>query len=342
MGYLELDTAEHGCVKNKGIRMNTEQLKDLRAELMNSPLWQENTRLASMEENSFVWGEVNKSRPNDYIRLKKPEMIKMDSLWTRFLPSDATPADEFYIPSDLLLAGTIPLTDVVLDLEFDGDGKMYRFRVVIFENYREIIQAFFDSDSNETVMVGLCIRQFTEPGLGNEVGFPITVAKDLNYINNVETMYYRGVPNGFHQETIPKMLAYILQSGAMSVWYGIQLALLNPVTKEAFIKAGKEKYKDSISIGNAAVYRKGPTRYIRRLNLHQENFDRLLQGTGKSYERHTLAWRVIGHWRHYKNGQTIFIKPYWKGVMKDIQKQDYRERKVIVPEKVAPMVRVQQ
>lgn len=24
-------------------------------------------------------------------------------------------------------------------------------------------------------------------------------------------------------------------------------------------------------------------------------------------------WPVIGHWRHYKSGKIIFIKPYWKG-----------------------------
>ena len=318
--------------------MNTEELVAVGEQLKKSDLWNHFTRLADADENQLIWGEADKSRPNDYICLSKPEMVKMDSLWTRFL---SDPTDSFYIPSDLLLAGTVPLTDVVIDLDFDGDGRIYRFRIVIFEDYKEIIQEFFESDSKETVMVGLCIRQFIDPGTGNEVGFPITVAKDLDYINNVETMYYRNIPNGYKQDAIPKPYAYILQSGALSVWYGIQLALLNPITKEAFTRAGKEKYKDSLMTGNGMVYRKGPTRYIRRLRLHEENFDKLIRGTGKTYTRHTLAWRVIGHWRHYKNGQMIFVKPYWKGLMKDIHKQDFRNRKIVIPDEVSPMVKVQ-
>jgi hypothetical protein len=33
----------------------------------------------------------------------------------------------------------------------------------------------------------------------------------------------------------------------------------------------------------------------------------------KTYERHTEAWTVSGHPRHYKNGKVIYIKPYVKG-----------------------------
>lgn len=289
-------------------------------------------KLASPEYNKGIWEIVDRSKPNDFIRLTHPEMEKLESLWTRFLPPGSDIGDKMTVPSDLLLAGTIPLTDVVMELDMDNNGKMYRFRIVIFEDYKEIIQDYMDGDSEDAVIVGVCIRQFTEPGTGNEIGFPITVFKDGDYINNVEMMYYRNIPNGYKQDAIPVVLGFLLQSGALGIWYGIQLALLNPVTKEAFVRAGKEKYKDSVCVGNGAIYRKGATRYIKRMKLHEGNFDTLLHSTGKSYTRHTLAWRVIGHWRHYQNGKSVFIKPYWKGLMKNIQKQDCRERKLVIPE----------
>lgn len=33
----------------------------------------------------------------------------------------------------------------------------------------------------------------------------------------------------------------------------------------------------------------------------------------RPYTRHTAAWEVRGHYRHYKNGKVVFIKPHTKG-----------------------------
>lgn len=33
----------------------------------------------------------------------------------------------------------------------------------------------------------------------------------------------------------------------------------------------------------------------------------------RKYERHCEAWGVRGHWRHYKSGKVVFIKPHTKG-----------------------------
>lgn len=300
---------------------------------LNNPDIMRKIKLASPEDNKNIWALVDESKPNDFIRLTHPEMEKLENLWTRFLPPGSNMGDKTMIPSDLILAGTIPLTDFIMELDMDNNGKMYRFRIVIFENYREIIEYHLEKDADWAVIVGVCIRQFTEPGTGNEIGFPITVARDVDCINNVEKMYYRNVPNGYKQDAIPVGLAFLLQAGALGIWYGIQLALLNPVTKDAFVRAGKEKVRDTQVTEKGSTYRKGPTRYIKVRRLHEENFDRLLKGTGRNRERHTLAWRVIGHWRHYQNGKSVFIKPYWKGLLKDIQKEDCRERKIVIPEK---------
>lgn len=311
--------------------MRYEPTEEQVREIFGNKLFMEKIKLADDAANRYMWGKADQSKPNDFIKLTHPEMEKLEQLWTRFLPDDSEFKDKALVPADLILAGTIPLTDMILEMDLDSDDRFYRFRIVIFEDYKEVIEKELnDLDDESSIVVGLVIRQFTEPGTGNEIGLPITVSKNENYINNIQRMYYRGVPAGMKQDAIPQGLAFLLQSGALGVWYGIQLALLNPITKEAFAKCGKEKIKDYIpDEAKKNAYRKGATRYIKKIKLHEENFNKLLNGTGNSRERHTLAWRVIGHWRHYKNGRTIFIKPYWKGVFRDIQKADCRNREIV-------------
>ena len=44
----------------------------------------------------------------------------------------------------------------------------------------------------------------------------------------------------------------------------------------------------------------------------------------RKYVRTVDTWEVIGHIRHYKNGKTIFIKPYIKGKNRgEVNKKDY-------------------
>lgn len=44
----------------------------------------------------------------------------------------------------------------------------------------------------------------------------------------------------------------------------------------------------------------------------------------RKYVRTVDTWEVIGHVRHYKNGKTIFIKPYIKGKNRgEVNKKDY-------------------
>lgn len=40
----------------------------------------------------------------------------------------------------------------------------------------------------------------------------------------------------------------------------------------------------------------------------------------RNYERHTDSWDVRGHYRHYKNGNVVFIKPFKKGDKKQNDK----------------------
>lgn len=313
-----------------------EWTEEERADIMSKDIFQKKVPLATLQRNKEIWELVDMSKPNDLVRLNHAEMEALENLWTQFIPEETRQTDKLIVPADLILAGTIPLMDVIIEADIDDNGKEYTFRVVIFEDYRERLMKYLAEDDVEyALLVGVAIRWFNgkvRGEMGNEVAFPISVMKGEDGLNNIEVMFYRGVPNGYKQDEIPQALAFLMQASALSIWYGIQIALLNPVTKEAFVHNGKQKWRDSETTGNGATVRRGAKRYIKVMRLHQENFQKLVHGVGRTRERHTLAWRVIGHWRRYQNGKKVFIKPYWKGLMKDRAKEECRERKIVIPE----------
>ena len=49
-----------------------------------------------------------------------------------------------------------------------------------------------------------------------------------------------------------------------------------------------------------------------------------------------MLWYVAGHWRTYKDGRKIFIKPHWKGPLRDSKNKigiETRERVIPIEEK---------
>ena len=78
--------------------------------------------------------------------------------------------------------------------------------------------------------------------------------------------------------------------------------------------------------------KKRPLRYIKRHIINADDFTEKLHGN-RSFQRHTLVWYVIGHWRAYSNGKKVFIKPYWKGALRDTKSANAREREIVLEEK---------
>lgn len=44
----------------------------------------------------------------------------------------------------------------------------------------------------------------------------------------------------------------------------------------------------------------------------------------RTYNRYTKGWKVRGHFRRYKDGRTVYIKPYIKGTISDIEDKTYK------------------
>ena len=79
--------------------------------------------------------------------------------------------------------------------------------------------------------------------------------------------------------------------------------------------------------------KKKPLRYIKRHILNAEELKKRIHGEN-NFQRHTLVWYVIGHWRKYADGRKIFIQPYWKGALRELKNGEIREREIVQEETI--------
>ena len=283
------------------------------------------------KQSDFLFKLIDYSKPNDIISLNSDDLYNLSKFWTQFVPDDSSNL----VPSDIFFANTIPLPDLII--KYDNGVTVRNYRIVMFMDfYDEFMVNYATMPENKSLMVGSVIQQFDD---GHEIAYPFVVTKDDNkgYLPCAETCCFRTLSHDLKPMQIPRSSLYSTYTTIVKAWYGIQIALLNPITKEIFSKSGKEKVRDMIIDDKCNTYKKGPTRYIKRTIVNTAKlFESFEQdgSSGKKFERKTLAWRVIGHWRKYKNGKVIFIKPYWKGFMKNIANQKCRNRKVELPEAV--------
>ena len=273
-----------------------------------------------------LWADICRTKPSDHIYLKRDDDAALCELWKKYCPKDVI--SQGGIPSDLLFAGKIPLMDCrfTVDEREKPFGRICKFRVVIFEDYRERLKK-----SACGVTVGALIGDF----FGKEVYFPIIAenGSDILYMGNY------GMPGV--SETMLKFMPPLM-SGQMlakfeyeclSTWYGSQIALLHPVVKEVFNHPKPEPVMESKP-------RKGgkKRRIVRYIKKHVITAEELTRAAERpihcsGFIRRTPVWYVIGHWRHYSDGRKVFVKPYWKGEMRHLRMDlDGREREIVIEE----------
>lgn len=288
------------------------------------------TEFLSDDENKKAWEKIkNCSKPTDLIELNKDSI---DLLIEMISPGK----DELsYIPSDILFLDTIPIPDVIVNCKFsNGEGK---FRVVIYPDYKKNIDS---SDENNPAKIGAIILYIND----SKFFIEIEILKGFDYIITSSDVGYHKVSTNVREYIIDKFpVADFLKSFSanLAIWYGLQISLLNPIIKDVFVKNTSmtvlkepEHRNSKFTTNNSKKEkRKGKIRYIKR---HIINADDINKRHNSQYERKTFSWYVIGHWRTYKNGHKVFIKPYWKGVLRNSKKymdEPIRERELVVSDK---------
>lgn len=202
--------------------------------------------------------------------------------------------------SDVIWANTVPIDDIEL-----RNGNMV-VRVFVIQDALEKLDEVADG---EVAVVG-AIQNY------NYKSFVIIgVAKGKNSTHiSLEDFDQNGKVIGTIKNHEPFY-------EFMRIWHGIQIALLNPQIKDVFTTG--QIVKRYTREDTKVKKRQRVVRYIKRHIINSTTLEKTL----REYHRHCLAWYVVGHWRHYKDGHTVFIKPYWKGEMRALKHNFDGERK---------------
>lgn len=271
------------------------------------------------DENAEILESISHSRPANLILLDRDSDREIINLW-RGKNETLTG-----IPSDLFFSGNIPLTDCRICV--DRGNEVIKFRFVIYPDYAERIAM---SDENNSATVGVMILDFDMGQIIQE----IEVLKGYDWMMMNAAMGYRRLPKDFRDVISAKSTVSDFAgifSDLMATWYGIQIALLHPIVKEVF-QSPKTVIDETAERKTKKNGKKRPLRYIKRHIINADDFTEKLHGN-RSFQRHTLVWYVIGHWRAYSNGKKVFIKPYWKGALRDTKSANAREREIVLEEK---------
>ncbi len=275
------------------------------------------------EEADEFWKNICRSKPSDSIFLMGKDDDRLYAVWKDSVK------DKGYLPADLFFAESIPLMDCEITVderdktpEAEG-GKLVPYRIVIFPDYKERIEA----SPEEPVDVGAVV---CSEGI-RRMFFPIKVLKGFDYVMTGNI----GVHNMPQIRNVGMATISALIAGAyayMSTWYGIQIALLHPTVREVFSHPREVKVYDPDPNKKKS---KRKTRYIKRHVIRKNEIDdALCGGSARQINRRTLVWYVIGHWRHYTSGNKVFVKGYWKGALRELKRNidDGRDRVVVLPE----------
>lgn len=280
--------------------------------------------MTDLELSELMTSDLNNSYPSDKVKLTYKADEALCEMW----------AGEWgcNIPSDIVFAGTIPLMDVEIEIdERDiilpdnmGNGYIVKYRVVIFERYKTIIE--------EMGGINAAIGAIVADDPLREYECLIAICTKAGWESfGAFGLYRRHKATGVIM-TIPEEEQMNMRNIAynyLRTWYSIQIAMLNPEIKKAFgrPKMIKERTKTTGERKGARI-----TRYVKRYVVNEIALNETLYGKNvKTRKRQVLCWYVCGHWRHYKSGRMTFIKGYWKGAMRGAKRNldDGRIRQIL-------------
>lgn len=129
-------------------------------------------------------------------------------------------------------------------------------------------------------------------------------------------------------------LSDIEASRSLELWYGCQIALLNPIITNVVSESTTSRpFSESSKRFNKPSKKKTKIRYERVHYINAGAINGAIQADNskRGFNRKCHCWYVIGHWRHYSN-KTIWIDGYWKGDMRFLKKADEERTREVVPD----------
>ena len=274
--------------------------------------------------------EFYKSSYSDIVKLTYYEDLKLNEMF-KDAGKDAD-KDAPLLRSDIIFAKTIPIRDIkiicdeteYMNKEQNKKGKfIHEYRVKIFDDYEKIV----DTVIQKKCRANVGIAEISSNGMKTKFLLSIVYGENAISIN----------PSLFNSDFIKNFLAKLMIESPdnymgflaatineyLTTWYNIQIALLHPKIKEIFSNPSNIPVSKNNKLQGKYTRK---TEYVKYHLLKKQELESKLY-TGKN-KKHCLCWYVIGHWREYKSGQKIFIRGYWKGLLRELKQNqdDGRER----------------
>jgi|GEM_PF-5252875 len=97
------------------------------------------------------------------------------------------------------------------------------------------------------------------------------------------------------------------------------------LNQEHIIKQTRTHTKKTQSKKDKRAGKKPKVKLIRQtiITLNTDHIQTPTEEEKREYERHTFGWTVRGHWREYRSGKKIWIKPQTRGDKEQIQGKVY-------------------
>lgn len=246
--------------------------------------------------------------------------------------------------ADIFAAGTIPCNNILFeDIDFvDIDNSPWTITAHVFvcDNPEIIIESLNGKDDITTIgIIRMTAFNIHNPEQYERCDMVIRLRYDWNIdwfplLSFTEHDFDEYRVNDRYNRALSYMV--IVRDEIFLAWYGLQLALLNPVIKERIhretvpmdeVKAGNNKKKKAKTV----------KRYVKRITVDDLS-DIEIATDPKRHNMTKSYWWVTGHWRNQKTKDghiRKFIKGYWKGPMREIADElgyEPYERKIVLEE----------
>lgn len=179
--------------------------------------------------------------------------------------------------------------------------------------------------------------------------FAIAVIPGSNEINILDYPLYitsHGKPvitskNKLKENSI-KFAAKLFDKEFARAWYMIQFMLLNPMIHDEYINKAHRRSSMSSPLPIADDPKPQPPRHVSPIKIVTHDIKDILTKQYSSVNRelhrkncrHSMCWYVRGHYRNYKSGKRIYIKPSWRGPMSQMKRIQARENIIDVPKQI--------
>ena len=274
----------------------------------------------NIEDNIFYNKKIKNLRCCDEVVISVDDCLALEKLFKI--------DNSGYCKSDLIFGHMVPLQNVKIVLNGilesnDGYPVPVDSEIYIFDEYKDLSNSHY---SNIGVFK-LCEDMYTMLTVSDkddyishgEYGFVFN-EKDQKSIDSVLNGFWQMVDKFESHKKFDNFMDKLIGT-VLRAWYIVQISLLNPITKDVFthpIISTNNTDNNNLKSKNK---RRKNVKYIKRHFITAETVLETinLNKTNSKTKRKYLcqAWYVCGHYRNYANGNRVFIKPYWKGELRN-------------------------